>query len=249
MHRISYISIVMLLIFGMFGCTKVVDTVSLEEYGSLSGRVRMFGENGFIIPNEQATIRIEGTDFTTTSDNNGFYEFTDIPTGTYNISYKSSSTEEYLRQGVIVSVGTNPVLLKDVVLGQKPLSSVSNLRIEPAGFTQKIIGDIDPPGGETKYTAKTVYFFVSDDNNVSSENYVYYYAVSTRTNTFEASSGSMNFYTKIPDADTAYIRAYAVTPAPEHFKFSVNTDEYGIETEQSFIPSDTGTNVIAFPIN
>ena len=54
-----------------------------QNQGDLSGRV-IDGETGIGL--EGATIQIENSDFYTISDQNGYFQITDIPTSSFNVT-------------------------------------------------------------------------------------------------------------------------------------------------------------------
>ncbi len=62
-------------------------------------------------PYSGVQVKIEGTNFTAVSDDSGYYSFTGVPTGTYNVSFTKAGYGEVRWMSVTVTGGGNAPLI------------------------------------------------------------------------------------------------------------------------------------------
>ena len=81
--------------------------VFAQNQGDLSGRV-IDGETGIGL--EGATIQIENSDFYTISDQNGYFQITDIPTSSFNVTASFIGFKSLTKFNVIIKSAGNQSL-------------------------------------------------------------------------------------------------------------------------------------------
>ena len=81
--------------------------VFAQNQGDLSGRV-IDGETGFGL--EGATIQIENSDFYTITDQNGYFEITNIPTSSFNVTASFIGFKSLTKYNVIIKSAGNQSL-------------------------------------------------------------------------------------------------------------------------------------------
>jgi len=223
-------------------------TEKTELTGSISGNVKIFAEDGYYMPDATAKVSVLNTDFSAETGTDGFYRINDIPLGTYNMSYSSNGFVDYTHRGVNINGGEKPYLLNDIVLGQKPISVINDLRTYTWGFgSRRIAGDISPPG--TENIRKKVVIYVDDKNTVSKDNYYSYEFITIAADTFYVDYINL-FFNLPPEADTVFFVAYTKSFDPQDYRYNYNfnCDEYYMNCED-FMISDTPSNIISIPIN
>ncbi len=223
-------------------------TEKIELTGSISGTVRIIAEDGNYMPNATATVSIVNTNFSVQTGTDGFYTIVGVPVGTYDISYSSEGYVTYTEQGVNIVGGDTPYLFDDIVLGQKPISVINNLRSYTYGFGSiRIAGDITPPGSEE--SKKNVFVYVSDQNTVSKDNYDFIGGdLTSVSDTFFIDLINL-YYNYPPETDFIYLIAYTKSfdPNDYRYEYNLNYDEYYMNFTD-FTISDTPSNIISIPI-
>lgn len=117
-------------------CTKEIEIVRLESSAKIEGEIRVVDKYGdWSEENEGFKVRLEGTEPAreTFTDNNGEYDFDDVPTGTYNIIITKEGYGESQRQGITI-VGVNEPVRKEFAwVYELSDITIDNLSIEYVG--------------------------------------------------------------------------------------------------------------------
>jgi hypothetical protein len=92
---------------------KPVETkLTTPPPGTIRGVIRN-GDNGAPLPGVSVMLRIGGTDYFATSNQQGVYEFTNLPPGTYDVEWASGDPRER-PQAVRVTLGGDAGALADL---------------------------------------------------------------------------------------------------------------------------------------
>ena len=131
--------------------------VFAQNQGDLSGRV-IDGETGIGL--EGATIQIENSDFYTISDQNGYFQITDIPTSSFNVTASFIGFKSLTKFNVIIkSAGNqslqyvlNPTseLLDEVIVVESPFKTSIETPLSTQTFSAVEIETY--PGGNNDIT-------------------------------------------------------------------------------------------------
>jgi hypothetical protein len=131
--------------------------VFAQNQGDLSGRV-IDGNTGFGL--EGATIQIENSDFYTITDQNGYFEITDIPTSSFNVTASFIGFKSLTKFNVIIkSAGNqslqyilNPYseLLDEVIVVESPFQTSIETPLSTQTFSAVEIETY--PGGNNDIT-------------------------------------------------------------------------------------------------
>lgn len=102
--------------FLLFGTLVVFNSCNSAPTNPLAtadinGRVLLAkSESELTPPYNGVTVTIEGTDFTAISDDSGYFSFTGVPSGTYNVDYtKPGFGEIRLMSATVVGGGSAPI--------------------------------------------------------------------------------------------------------------------------------------------
>ncbi len=169
-----FLPIVCLLLFN--SCKKEETTnPTPTTKANIIGSVNLYDEGVTQTDNSNMTVSIEGLSpsISTTTDANGEFTLVDVPFGIYNIVYEKSSFGTYkLINLEHKNTGSSTIITTAPSLGQKSTTEVTNTSTSTNGDTVKISFTTVPAGnvGNTRYLR----YFLSDNSNVGSENYLYY---------------------------------------------------------------------------
>lgn len=98
-------------IFIFSGCDDT-ETLSQDFVGTLEGQVYLYAETGLLKEtHEDVLVQLvcEGNIYSATTNAEGIYKITDIPSGTYNLIFTKNGYGEYQEQGFAVLGGDVPV--------------------------------------------------------------------------------------------------------------------------------------------
>ncbi len=244
MRKTIYVFMFMAVVFT--SCSK---TEKIQLKGNVSGNVKIFAEDGYLMPDATVTVSIENTDFSTQTGTDGFFIIKDVPVGTYNLNFEGEGIESYTERGVNISSGPGIVLLEDIALGQKPLSVVNNLRAYDYFNTKIISGDLLPPG--TENNRKLVRLYIKNEKDVSRKDYDFFVDIESVADTFYTYLSEIKYQHHYSEGtDSMYIVAHTKTfrPMGEYLDtYNFNYDEYGMNY-MDYTVSEQASNVISIKI-
>ncbi len=228
-RRILEFVIVIFLLF-LVSCASNVDQIT----GNIVGNVITYDQYGNMLSDELTKVTINSTEFSTNTDNAGYYEIKNIPVGTYTIKYDSKKTGNHIKHGVQIVGGDNAVHIDDVVLVEKSTTTIGSIYI---GY-HKIEGKLTVDENHEKL--QKVILFASIDNRVSKNNYEYSQIAYANEDGFFEFSIIDSYYTN-SDYDI-YVVVHTLS-YPEH---SLNCDEYNFCHDQCI--SETPSIVIKIEV-
>jgi hypothetical protein len=232
-------ALIITLIFIFSSCTTTFER--RISPGCIFGKVVLSDMNGNTLTNETITVSIPDKNISATCDEKGFFELDGIPTGTYIMSFKSETTEEYLKNGVQIYGGDVPADIGTLYLSQKSTGSITNLHIGMIGFTQKgVFGDVNYPNGSDD--ANVVVFF-SSDSQVSKTNFQFCESTYTYNDSFSMNIDSY-LQANMPGIDSVYIIAYLASTGNCNW----NCNEYNMNCVDPTC-CDTPSNTLLYIVN
>jgi len=145
--------IIVLLAFSstlLTNCTKTIIQEREQLYATIVGFVKINEELGNEYSSfEGVTVKIDSTEFSTTTDANGRYEIKDIPTGIYDISFKKEGIADYNIYGYQLVGGQTPTYIPTATMIEESTVSITNFKIESAEqgdqLTVNFSGNINIP--------------------------------------------------------------------------------------------------------
>ncbi|WP_334055681.1 carboxypeptidase regulatory-like domain-containing protein [Polaribacter sp. P097] len=168
--KVNYLVLTLAILVGFTSCGGSDDSMTNPiTSGNISGSVNLYDESVTQIDNNGMTVKVEGTSISTTTDIDGKFTLTDVPFGTYTLTYEKSGYGTFKRFDVDHNNG-NTFIADAPSLGQKSTTSVTNLSINSSSSFPVIITTTTNPvanQADTRY----IRFFFSTDANVSSENF------------------------------------------------------------------------------
>jgi len=150
----------------LLGCDKSEENIFLK--GNIIGFVYLVDETGYEVENKSGVnISIEGLTSSAITNEDGRFELSDVPAGTYNIIFNKSGYGTYKRFSFQFIGGNVPAFLYETTLYEKPTIEVQSLDIS---FTDNVINIIGEITETNQFTFQT---FFNDSSNVSNVNYDY----------------------------------------------------------------------------
>lgn len=165
MKILKLLIIANILVF-LLGCDKYENNIFYM--GNIVGFVNLKDETGNEVDDKSGVIvSIEGLNISANTNEDGRFEFSNVPAGTYNINYNKIGYGSYKRFGFQFIGGNIPALLYETTLYEQPKTEIKSLDVSFNDNVITISGEIT----ETNYF--TVQTFFNDSSNVSNENYDY----------------------------------------------------------------------------
>lgn len=156
------------MIFLISGCEKNEDNVYLK--GDIVGFVYLRDENGSIYEdNSGAVVSIAGIDNSSTTNEDGRFEFKNVPAGSYQISFDKTGFGTYKNMSFSFIGGNLPAFISSVSLYEIPSTELSSYGISYNNGQISITGTIP----ESEFMQYKVMVFLKDSSNVSFQNYDY----------------------------------------------------------------------------
>lgn len=208
--KIFKIIIVSNILLFLIGCNKNEDNVFLE--GNIIGFVNLVNETGSEVEDKSGVnVSIEGLNTSANTNENGRFELSNVPAGTYNIIYNKKGYGSYKRFSFQFIGGNIPAMLYETTLYEQPKIEIQSLDIS---FTDNVI---TIAGKITETNHFTVRTFINDSSNVSNENYDYASARYSYSGwTFTQFSQSI-YLSETPfyPGDKVYLVIYFINPNEE----------------------------------
>lgn len=208
----------------LLGCNKNEENIFLK--GKIVGFVNLVNEAGEEIENKSGVnVLIEGLEISANTNENGRYELTNVPAGTYNIIYNMTSYGSYKRFGYQFIGGNLPAFLDETALFEQPGVEIQSLDISFNDNMITISGTIS----ETNQYA--VQIFMNDSTNVSNLQYDYTTYKSSYSGSKYTQLSQSIFLTETPYSfgDKVYIVIYFIN-AFEELGYFDNINEKQVYT-------------------
>lgn len=207
--------------------------------GNIIGFVNLVDENGNeLIDKSGVKVSLDNTKYSVISNDIGRFAFTDIPAGTYNLTFDKEGFGIFKRFSYQFIGGNVPALLYETKLYQQPTIEIQSLDIFLEDNIIKISGTL------TEKSEYSVQFFVGFSSDVSDRNYHYKswrYGISG----FTSNSFGDNIYlsnTPFSHGDKVYIVVYFYNPYDLSGYYDYNLEEFFISS------SKKASNIIEFII-
>ncbi|MEA1899020.1 MAG: carboxypeptidase-like regulatory domain-containing protein [Bacteroidota bacterium] len=164
--KIFKIIIISNILLFLIGCDKNDENIFLK--GNIVGFVNLVDETGNEVEDKSgANVSIEGLTSSANTNENGRFELSNVPAGTYNIIYNKTGYGSYKRFSFQFIGGNIPAMLYETTLYEQPKIEIQSLDIS---FNDNVI---NISGKITETSQYTVQAFFNDSSNVSNLNYDY----------------------------------------------------------------------------
>jgi hypothetical protein len=212
------------------GCSKAespVGSSSSEMTGNLIGWVILKHTSGVDITDKSGvSVNVEGTPYATTTDANGKWTLTNLPSGTYTVTISKAGYGTY-RQFGYQFVGGGNAYFSDLTLGMIPTATVQSLVIQTVDTSHskgdsvvemrhlqvEIIPTLSWGTGEPDSTVDVMYY-IGTNSNVSSNTADHKFSAAVAAVHGKAvynlplSHDGLAYY-GMPSGTTIYVVAYA----------------------------------------
>jgi len=212
--------ILFILIISLFGCQKSDDESANEPpTGDILGNVVLRDDLDNNLDDWSGmNVRLKENDnFFAVTDKDGDFEIENVPLGTYTLIYEKPGfgTFKYLRR----RLQNERYIVSSQILGQISTTEIIGLDIEELEKSIKISVTADPPFSEE--VERYFVFYLSTDQNVSSENYtVRTEVMSSEENPFVTVWDESYLQSRFNSGSKMYLKAYG---------FGIPTNSYPSE--------------------
>jgi len=160
------IIIILNILLFLLGCDKNEGNIILE--GNIVGFVNLVDEAGNEVEDKSGVnVTIEGLTSSANTNEDGRFELSNVPAGTYNIIYNKTGYGSYKRFSFQFIGGDIPAMTYETTLYEQPKIEIQSLDIS---FNDNIISITGKISETSKYTVQA---FINDSSNVSNLNYDY----------------------------------------------------------------------------
>lgn len=167
---ISHLFVVLLIVVSLAGCNRADNSVGPTPgtTGILAGNVNLMQQDRATASNNSGVqVSILGTSLSATTDASGYFKFSSLKAGTYNLEFRRSGygTSELTSYKFVPNDTLPPVVVQ--TLFQIPSYYVSALSAVVSDSTVKIDGVLSDSGGYQKL----VMIFAGNDSTVADYNH------------------------------------------------------------------------------
>jgi len=191
----------------MCSCKNKEEYIDLNFSGTINGHIEhVFAEFGGELLKTRIKVEIIRESISTTTDEEGKFSLTNVPTGTYDLKFSRSDIADFEYHDVEIIGGDVPVVIKEEInLIQKSTSSISSISIWKDG--NRLYFDADAEQNDGLH--RLIIFFTSKtkppDNPQISDFKGWY--IKTYSD-YAYSSYEINTYWY---SDTLYVKAYGAS--------------------------------------
>jgi len=169
--KLDYLTLGLIVLVGFTSCSKDDDqTPEPITKANIIGSVNLYDEGTTQIDNSGMTIKLEGTEFSSTTDSQGDFTLSEVPFGSYTLVYEKSGFGTFKKFDLEHTNTGSSTVVETPSLGQKSTTSVTNLTVSSNANFPVILGATTNPAGNQANT-RYIRFFFSTDSDVSHENY------------------------------------------------------------------------------
>jgi len=148
--------------------------------GAMSGFIYLVDQNDSLLANRSgAVVTIGGTNFSATTDSTGKWTISNVPTGTYTITFAKSGYDSFLIPSQQF-VGGGSLSLPDLYLVQKQTFQVTSETVKDSliqAYNENVLSVIDSISEPEYTTGKRVAIFIGTTPSVSSNPATYEYSL------------------------------------------------------------------------
>ncbi len=145
-------------------CKKKEEYIDLNLSGTINGHVEhVYAEFEGEVSKKDVIVEIIGLSISTTTDEEGRFSLTNVPTGTYDLKFYRSDVGIYEYHDVEIVGGEAPIVIKDEInLIQKSTTTISSITAVPGAYEIFLSAEIE----QDDNLHRKIVFFVSKSNNV-----------------------------------------------------------------------------------
>ena len=208
--KLDYLTLGLIVLVGFTSCSKDEDqTTEPITKANIKGSVNLYDEGTTQIDNSGMTIKLEGTEFSSTTDSQGDFTLSEVPFGSYTLVYEKSGFGTFKKFDLEHTNTGSSTVVEAPSLGQKSTTSITNLTVSSNANFPVILGATTNPAGNQANT-RYIRFFFSTDAAVSMDNYesvleTFPVNISPyNLNLSQASLDALDF----PSGATVYVKCY-----------------------------------------
>lgn len=174
--KLIYLTFGLLLILGFTSCSDSEDSTPPPNpitSANIIGSVNLYDEGTSQIENSGMTVKLEGTSFSVTTDIQGDFTLTNVPFGTYTITYEKAGFGTFKKFNLAhTNTGSSTIISETPSIGEMSSTEITNLSVT-ANPSNIIISATTNPAGNNA-NRRYVRYFLSENANVSNEDYRFY---------------------------------------------------------------------------
>lgn len=175
--KLNYLTFGLILLTVLTSCSKDDDPPAPVPEpitkANIIGSVNLYDEGVTQIDNSNMLVKVEGTSISATTNAEGDFTLSDVPFGTYTLIYEKSGYGTFKKFDIGHSnTGSSTVIANNPSLGKSSTTEVTDLAVNVNGNDVVISITTDPAGSNSN--TRYIRYFLSNDANVSNENYMFY---------------------------------------------------------------------------
>ena len=245
---ISFFTLVILTAFVVFSCSSSDDSSDnnppAQTTADIIGSVNLYDEGTNLVNGGGMTVRlIDPSAGSTVTDNSGNFTLSDIPAGTYTLSFEKTGYGTFQIPNLQhASNGGNTIITESPSLGQSSSTMITGLFAKVVDDVVRITIATDPAGnnGNPRY----IRYFLSTQADVSASNYQYNspgFTVQINPANLQFSASDLQGF-GFSSGDTVYMKVYG-----DSFWSNTYTDP---DTSLSVYPNlnDTSPAAVSFMV-
>ena len=174
--KLIYLTFGLLLILGFTSCSDSEDSTPPPNpitSANIIGSVNLYDEGTSQIENSGMTVKLEGTSFSVTTDIQGDFTLTNVPFGTYTITYEKAGFGTFKKFNLAhTNTGSSTIISETPSIGEMSSTEITNLSVTTNPSNIIISATTNPAGNNAN--RRYVRYFLSENANVSNEDYRFY---------------------------------------------------------------------------
>lgn len=166
--------LIILITLSCIGCDKDEEDIQVTT-GDISGKVALYDDGKVNVENNGMKVLVDGIspEVSVQTDTEGNFIINNVPFGTYSLSFSKADYGTYKYYNVTLTEASVDYNITGTLnMGQISGLTISNFAVYISHGSIDYTGTIDPAG--TIDAPKYVRIFYSDNETVSSSNYMYY---------------------------------------------------------------------------
>ncbi len=170
--KLNYLTLGLIFVTVFISCSKDDDnSPDPITKADINGSVNLYDEGTTKIDNSGMTIKVEETEFFATTNNQGVFNLSDIPFGTYTLVYEKQGFGTF-KKFDIQHENDATAIPNTPSLGETSSTQVTDLTAQVNGIDITFSITTNPGGSNSN--RRYVRYFLSTDSNVSKDNYSFH---------------------------------------------------------------------------
>lgn len=172
--KLNFFTVSFVILLGLISCNNDDDTNPEPiTKANIIGSVNLYNEGVTQIENSNMIVKVEGTEISAKTDDDGDFTLSEVPFGTYTLTYEKSGFGTFKKYNIEhTNTGSSTIITASPSLGEISTTQITALESTVNGDNIQLAITTIPAGNNSN--TRYVRYFLSTNSNVSNENYTYY---------------------------------------------------------------------------